>query len=118
MDFLKVLFFLFCSLDLLFGQTPNAVLTVQEINLDEVKNGSIQKFWLQLGSDGHNKPISIPILVAKGNEAGPVLGLTAAIHGNELNGIAIIQNTFQKLDASKLKGIIIGVPGINPISIS
>ncbi|EAR02890.1 succinylglutamate desuccinylase/aspartoacylase family protein [Maribacter sp. HTCC2170] len=118
MNLCKLLFFAFCSSGLLFGQTANEVLTIQEIDLDNIKSGSIQKFWLQLGSDSQNKPISIPVLVAKGNETGPVLGLTAAIHGNELNGIAIIQNTFRGLDVSMLKGTLIGVPGINPISIS
>jgi len=117
MNFWRTIFFLFCSTGFLIGQTSNEVLTVQNINLDDIQRGSIQKFWLQLGSDAQNKPISIPILVAKGNEPGPVLGLTAAIHGNELNGIAIIQNTFKNLDATKLKGTIIGIPGINPISI-
>ena len=31
----------------------------------------------------------VPVLVARGVEEGPVLAITAAVHGNELNGIYI-----------------------------
>lgn len=118
MNFWKTILLLFCATAILFGQPPNEVLTVQKIDLDNIPNGSIQKSWLQLGSDTQGNPITVPLLIAKGNSDGPVLGLTAAIHGNELNGIAIIQNTFENLDVSKLKGVLIGIPGINPISIA
>lgn len=118
MNFWKTILLLFCSTGALFGQVGDKTSIIQEINLNRIENGTIQKFWLEIGSNAQNKSILIPILLAKGKETGPVLGLTAAIHGNELNGIAIIQNTFKNLDVSKLKGTIIGIPGINPISIS
>lgn len=86
---------------------------IKELNLDQVPSGSVCRFWLQLVSDGMGQPISIPIIVAKGNKPGPVLGLTAAVHGNELNGIPIIQRILKEIDPTQLRGIIVGVPVVN-----
>src|SRR5690606_7085540 len=46
-------------------------------------------------------------------KAGITLGLTAALHGNELNGIPVIQRLFREIDVKKLKGNIIGIPVLN-----
>lgn len=48
-------------------------------------------------------------MVARGNHEGPVLGFTAALHGNELNGISVIQRLFAGLDVAQLKGTMVGV---------
>jgi len=58
-------------------------------------------------------PIHIPIIVARGNQDGKVLGLTAAVHGNELNGIPVIQRLFKEINLETLEGTIVGVPVIN-----
>jgi predicted deacylase len=47
--------------------------------------------------------------VARGKEDGPILGLTAALHGNELNGIRVIQQLFSELDPERLTGTLVGV---------
>lgn len=54
-----------------------------------------------------------PVLIAHGNEPGPILCLTAAIHGDELNGIEIVRSVMYDIDASELKGTVIGVPIVN-----
>ena len=54
-----------------------------------------------------------PVLVAHGSEPGPTLCLTAAVHGDELNGIEIVRRVMEDVDASKLAGTVIGVPIVN-----
>ena len=54
-----------------------------------------------------------PVLVAHGSRPGPVLCLTAAIHGDELNGIEIVRRVLYNLNADKLSGTVIGVPIVN-----
>jgi predicted deacylase len=88
-------------------------LVVEELDIEQLAPGSIQRFWLKIVSDSFTEPISIPVLVAKGVTAGPCLGLTAALHGNELNGIPVIQQLFKEIDPQKLRGNIIGVPVVN-----
>ncbi|MBX2801946.1 MAG: succinylglutamate desuccinylase/aspartoacylase family protein [Myxococcales bacterium] len=59
------------------------------------------------------RPIRLPVLVARGARPGPVLGVTAAVHGDEVNGIPIIHQLFQKLDPRKLKGTVLAVAVVN-----
>ena len=91
---------------------------IQNLDLDAVPPGQISRFWLHFIDDGLGRPVCVPILVARGQEPGPVLGLTAAIHGNELNGIPIIQQVFEQLDLDQLRGTLVGVPGLNAVSIN
>ena len=55
----------------------------------------------------------VPVLVAHGAEPGPVLCLTAAIHGDELNGIEIVRRVLHQIEPSKLRGTVIGMPIVN-----
>jgi len=87
--------------------------TINELNLDLVPNNCISRYWLEIVEDGMGVPIKIPVIVAKGSETGKVVGLTAAVHGNELNGIPVIQRLFNEIDISKLKGTIVGIPVLN-----
>jgi predicted deacylase len=54
-----------------------------------------------------------PVLIVHGAEPGPVLCLTAAIHGDELNGIEIVRRTLYDLKPEQLAGTVIGVPIVN-----
>ena len=53
------------------------------------------------------------VLVVNGAYPGPTLCLTAAIHGDELNGIETVRRVMYNLDSSKLHGAVIGVPIVN-----
>lgn len=53
------------------------------------------------------------VLMVNGINPGPTLCLTAAIHGDELNGIEIVRRVMYELDANKLTGAVIGVPIVN-----
>lgn len=54
-----------------------------------------------------------PVLVVNGTQTGPVLCLTAAIHGDELNGIEIVRRILHDIDPNELSGVVIGVPIVN-----
>ncbi len=58
-------------------------------------------------------PVSTPVLVVNGARPGPVLCLTAAIHGDELNGIEMVRRVMHDMVPDKLAGTIIGVPIVN-----
>ncbi len=57
--------------------------------------------------------LDTPVLVAHGMKPGPILCLTAAVHGDELNGIEIVRRVLFGTDAKKLRGTLIGVPIVN-----
>ena len=86
---------------------------IEEINISSTPRGEVKYYWLKLISDGFGSPISVPVMVARGVEDGPILGITAAVHGNELNGISVIQRLFNEVDPKELKGTIVGIPVVN-----
>lgn len=88
-------------------------LLIDEFNMDLCPRGEISYLRLRIISDAFSDPVTIPIMVARGVEEGPKLGLTAAVHGNELNGIPVIHRLFREIDPKELRGTIIGVPVVN-----
>ncbi|ADJ27128.1 succinylglutamate desuccinylase/aspartoacylase family protein [Nitrosococcus watsonii] len=82
--------------------------------LGETINPGVKKrlSWT-LGHTFEGIPVSAPILVVNGRHPGPTLCLTAAVHGDEINGIAMVHRTFSALKSSQLNGAVIGVPIVN-----
>ncbi|TKB11685.1 succinylglutamate desuccinylase/aspartoacylase family protein [Desulforhopalus sp. IMCC35007] len=68
--------------------------------------------WLYPHVEG-KAPASMVVHLVNGIQPGPVLCLTAAIHGDELNGIAIIRKIVDGLDPAKLAGAVVGIPVVN-----
>ncbi len=58
---------------------------------------------------------SLPVKVINGRSPGPNVWLSAAIHGDELNGIQIIRKVIKDIDAKSLRGAVIAVPIVNPL---
>lgn len=94
-------------------QENKGAIIIDQLKIEEAPKGAITYYWLNLVRDGMGVPIHIPIIVARGLTDGKVLGLTAAVHGNELNGIPVIQRIFTEIDVTKIKGTVVGVPVIN-----
>ncbi|KAJ2736373.1 hypothetical protein IW152_000933 [Coemansia sp. BCRC 34962] len=90
-----------------------AVPTVSELDLGSFPVGEISRVWIALAEDGMGLPIRVPVIVAKGSVEGPVVGITAALHGNELNGIPLIHRLFDEVLPAKLHGTLVAVPVAN-----
>lgn len=56
---------------------------------------------------------NVPVIVAHGKFKGPVVGITAALHGDELNGIEIARQVLKGIDLEQLAGTLIAVPIVN-----
>ncbi|MEE4252265.1 MAG: succinylglutamate desuccinylase/aspartoacylase family protein [Alcanivoracaceae bacterium] len=55
----------------------------------------------------------VPVLVAHGQNPGPRVCLTAAIHGDELNGIEMVRRMMYQLEPATMTGTVIGIPIVN-----
>lgn len=55
----------------------------------------------------------MPVRVVRGRMDGPVLFVSAAIHGDEINGVEIIRRLLRFKSLSKLRGTLIAVPVVN-----
>jgi predicted deacylase len=58
---------------------------------------------------------TLPVIVVNGRSSGPNVWLSAAIHGDELNGVDIIRRVIRELDAKMLRGAVVAVPIANPL---
>ncbi len=96
------------------GQVPGAVpVHVLSLELDSLAAGRVHRLWVKVSEDGLGRPVEVPVLVARGTTPGPTLGLVAALHGNELNGMAVIHRVFEGLEVSFLRGTLVGVTAAN-----
>jgi uncharacterized protein len=57
--------------------------------------------------------LSLPVTVVNGSEPGPRLWLSAAIHGDELNGVEIIRQVLEQVKPENLRGTLFAVPIVN-----
>lgn len=57
--------------------------------------------------------VAMPVHVVCGRQHGPVLFVTAAIHGDEINGIEIIRRLLATKALARLSGTLIAVPVVN-----
>ncbi|MGD0805338.1 MAG: succinylglutamate desuccinylase/aspartoacylase family protein [Candidatus Bathyarchaeia archaeon] len=78
----------------------------------ELKKGIIKGIELN-----NNTRIDIPVLVLNGAFEGPTLLMVSTQHGIEIQGIEVIQKVIrEKIDPTKLRGAIIGIPVENPLA--
>ncbi|MBW2435097.1 MAG: succinylglutamate desuccinylase/aspartoacylase family protein [Deltaproteobacteria bacterium] len=57
--------------------------------------------------------MTMPVHIIHGNQEGPRLFVSAAIHGDEINGTEIIRRLMKLKKIKKLKGTLIAVPVVN-----
>jgi hypothetical protein len=57
--------------------------------------------------------LSLPVAVVHGSRPGPRIWLSAAVHGDELNGVEIIRRVLPLLRPRALAGTVIAVPIVN-----
>jgi len=58
-------------------------------------------------------PMTVPVHVVSGKKAGPCLFISAAIHGDEINGVEIIRRLLKLPALKRVRGTIIAIPIVN-----
>lgn len=88
-------------------------LEARPIRLEELQPGSRSDLRLPMYQDALGMAVRVPFVVVHGRHPGPVLGISAAIHGDELNGIKIIHSVLEQVDPDALHGALICAPVAN-----
>lgn len=84
-----------------------------EVATGKIEAGTTERVELPVARLPTGTSLSLPISVCHGLKSGPVLWLNAAIHGDELNGIAIVRNVLESIDCATLRGTVIAAPVVN-----
>ncbi len=75
------------------GETANVRYTISETYLGE--------------------PVRVPVTIINGAEPGPCVSLTAAAHGDELNGIEVVREVAHEWNLEGLRGTLVCIPVLN-----
>ncbi len=91
-----------------------------EKNLDElvisechVQRGEQVTIELTVAKLYTHAPLDIPVHVIRGRKSGPRLFISAALHGDEINGVEIIRRLLKSSLLRKLRGDLILIPVVN-----
>jgi predicted deacylase len=78
-----------------------------------IKAGETTRIELPLPPLYTDTHMSIPVHVQRGKRSGPIMFVSAAIHGDELNGIEIVNRLIKSKSIKSLRGTLIAVPMVN-----
>lgn len=78
-----------------------------------IKPGKRAKTELPIGNLVSGTPVALPLIIVHGKKPGPVLWLSAAIHGDEICGVEIIRQVLATVNATQMAGTIIAAPVVN-----
>ena len=78
-----------------------------------VKPGSRQSIDIPLPSFYTHSSVNMPVHVVHGRQAGPSLLVSAALHGDEINGVEIIRRLLAHKSVNRIRGTLIAIPVVN-----
>ncbi|MBT4739945.1 MAG: succinylglutamate desuccinylase/aspartoacylase family protein [Rhodospirillaceae bacterium] len=84
-----------------------------EFGGETVKPGSRASISLALPNLSTYTPMAMPVHIVHGRKDGPVLFISAAVHGDEINGVEIIRRLLKSASLKSLRGTLIAVPIVN-----
>lgn len=95
------------------GAVANLHRPAFEIGRKTIQPGTRQTVHLPMSLLSNHTPMDIPIHIIHGKKDGPRLFISAAIHGDELNGVEIIRQVLKTPRINKLRGTLVAVPIVN-----
>jgi len=90
--------------------TSNSPLTIGDIT---VAPGSRASIDLPVADLYTGTSLAMPVKVVCGKRAGPTLFVSAAVHGDELNGVEVVRRLLKRKALQSIRGTLIAVPVVN-----
>ena len=94
--------------------TKNKPITINDVT---VKPGEQKIIDLPVAKLYTHTDVSIPLHVICGKKSGPCLFISAAVHGDELNGVEITRRLLKTSSLKNLRGTLIVIPVVNVFGI-
>ena len=86
---------------------------ILKIDGTRVRRGTTAHIRLKISEYFTSFPAYIPVIAIKGVKKGPGLFITAAVHGDEINGVEIIRRIITRIKPEDLRGTLICIPVVN-----
>ena len=91
-------------------------MTVADWNGTHVAPGEACDVHLDVSETYSGITVRIPVHVRRGTDEGPVVFVTAAVHGDEVNGTGAIRELIHDPAFDVVRGAVICVPVVNPLA--
>ncbi len=88
----------------------NSPITVGTVTVEPGRRRSLE---LPIARLSTGTSLNLPVEVTNGRYRGPRIWVSAAVHGDELNGVEIIRRLVRRVDPRSLAGTLIAVPIVN-----
>lgn len=79
----------------------------------DIHPGEQRKIELPVAKLYTDSDVSLPVHIIRAKKSGPTIFVSAAVHGDELNGIEIIRRLIQQKKFKIIRGTVIAVPMVN-----
>ncbi|MFT5760067.1 MAG: putative deacylase [Alteromonadaceae bacterium] len=79
----------------------------------EISPGETRKIELPVAKLYTDAEVSLPVHIIRAKKTGPTMFISAAVHGDELNGIEIIRRLISQNKLKLIRGTLIAVPMVN-----
>jgi len=89
---------------------------VGEWNGVRIEPGERSDVFLEVGESYSGATVSIPIHVMRGREEGPAIFISAALHGDEINGTGVVRALIRDESLVLKRGALILVPVLNVLA--
>ena len=83
----------------------------------EVPPGTHRDLKLKVSEHVISTPVFIPVSVFHGARPGPRVFVTAAVHGDEINGVEMIRRIRSQIRVDRVRGTLVLVPVANPLAL-
>lgn len=81
----------------------------------QVDPGETEQLRYSVSETYLGDPVRIPVTIINGPRSGPTAFLSAAIHGDELNGIEVVRKVAQEWNHTDVCGTIICLPAVHNV---
>jgi len=75
--------------------------------------GTRQLVDIPVSKLSNHTPVTLPVHVLHGSRPGPTMFISAAIHGDELNGVEIIRRVLHTVRPAHISGTLLAIPVVN-----
>ena len=80
---------------------------------EQIPAGERREVDLRVAPTYTHDDLSMTVQVVRGKRRGPVLFISAAVHGDEINGVEIIRRLLQQKALNQMSGTLLAIPIVN-----
>lgn len=95
------------------GDVLDGTPVIDRLRVEDHEVGKLHRFWFRVADTNIGQRWHVPVIVLRGARPGPRLLLTAGIHGDEYNGIAVVHRLAEAIDPKTLRGTVTMIAGLN-----